>query len=72
MRSSEFRCPEHISALKAQELKANFRDLLGFMPVFWKVIEGGLVRVSTYGGYGGMDTIGRGAHARRTPVSLEP
>jgi len=42
------------------------------MPVFWKVIEGGLVRVSTYGGYGGMDTIGRGTHARRTPVSLEP
>src|SRR5580704_5182434 len=49
MRSSEFRCPEHISALKAQELKANLRELLGFMPLSWKVTQRGLGSASTYG-----------------------
>jgi len=39
MRSSEFRCPEHISPRKAHELKANFRDFPCFVPVFWKVTK---------------------------------
>ena len=49
MRSSEFRCPEHISAPKALELKANVRVLPCFMPVLWKVTNRGLKVGSIYG-----------------------
>jgi hypothetical protein len=49
MRSSEFRCPEHISALNAHELKANLRDFRGFMPVFWKVTREEMASESVYG-----------------------
>jgi hypothetical protein len=47
--SRGFRCPEHISAGKALELKADFRDLPCFMPVFWKVTNRGPEGSSTYG-----------------------
>jgi len=50
MRSCEFRCSEHISALKAHEAKANLREFQGFMPVFWKVTSWGLEVESIYCG----------------------
>src|SRR6202162_4412856 len=47
--SSEFRCPEHISALNAHELKANFRDFPCFLPVFRKVTKRGVEGGPIYG-----------------------